>query len=226
METFHNSLKPDGIFISQIGIGDDLNDPPVSLSKQKTLETFTNNLKIAGFQFVREYSESHCGYMHPWKFMVAFEDFETKVAWYANQALIDTHILFRLKETVSGKAPLRFFDGATMQGYQYPSRMEEEVFCRNVPTPFMCERGHGFDPETPNIPITSFEVKQSTIPNAGRGVFFKKSVPKGTYIAIDEGVNDIVFEPTTCEFISNFLNAPEFSSKWKFCWFLLLLCSN
>lgn len=98
--------------------------------------------------------------------------------------------------------------------YQYPSRLVEERFCRTKPTPPLCDQGHGFDPERPMIPIDDLTVKPSAIPNAGRGLFVTKSVPKNSYLATEEEVHDILVMPSTYATHCSMLDLDP-SGPWK-----------
>ena len=74
----------------------------------------------------------------------------------------------RTLRTKSGNSPLRYFDGATMISYQAPSRTIEDVFCKRQPTPFGCgDDEFNFDPELPNVPTSSMEVRTSIIMGVG-----------------------------------------------------------
>ena len=200
--------------MAQVGEDEELVDPMRSHVHLGQLQTFITNIEQVGFQTIKEYSEVHGGFMAVWKFLIAFKDPSYKANWYANEAEIDLKVRERSMPTVSGESPFRYFDGATMMVYQYPSRISEEVFCRTQPTPALCEEGHGFDPERQNAPISAFEVKPSKIPNAGRGVFFKEAFPKGTYIAVDEGVNDMMLLPFALSIIESMLGT-EMKDRWK-----------
>jgi len=210
----YNALGSEGILVAQVGENEYLTDPMRSLLRRGQLQTFIANIEQAGFEGIKEYSEVHGGFLAVWKFLIAFKDGSCKSNWYANEAEIDLKVQHRSMPTALGDSPFRYFDGATMMVYQYPSRISEEVFCRSQPTPALCENGHGFDPERQNAPISALEVKPSSIPNAGRGVFFKQAFRKGTYIAIDEGVNDMMVLPFALEIIEAMLGT-DMRHRWK-----------
>jgi hypothetical protein len=130
---------------------------------------------------------------------VAFKSYASRKHWYSNAAEIEVAIQKRILRTKSGKAPLRYFDGATMASYQAPSRTIENLFCRRQPTPFGCKDDEfNFDPELPNVPISSLEVKISEVGDiAGRGVFTKVDIPKGTYISAETASQSLRFFPST-----------------------------
>ena len=87
--------------------------------------------------------------------------------------------------------------------YQVPSRAVENVFCRRQPVPPSCtNEAYIYNPERPNIPTSSFEVNASTLgENAGRGLFTKVDIPKGSYIGCEVAGDVIRFFPSTCEVI-------------------------
>jgi hypothetical protein len=79
----------------------------------------------------------------------------------------------------------------------------EDVFCRRIPTPGECLNGYHFDPEYPNVPASSFEVKKSGVGgNAGRGVFAKVDIPKNAYLSLETNVHSVIFMPSTVALIN------------------------
>lgn len=192
----YNALTESGILISQVGEDNTYTDAPDHFtSGGQSIMRFEELLEDEGFERIKHYSEAHANFLAPWAFMSIWKDISTSERWYGSQAQVDLAIRTRIYPTTDGSEPLRFFDGATMMSYQYPSRIDEEVFCRRVPKPSMCAEGHGINPDRKNAPISTFEVRPSKIPNAGRGIFFKESVPANTYIAVEESVHDIVVFP-------------------------------
>jgi hypothetical protein len=162
-----------------------------------------------------------------WTFMIAFREYTTLTRWFANQAEIDLQLAARTimstaftatsAEDADETSSFRYFDGATMESYQYPSRIVQDVFCRSAAispdTPDLCAKGHGFDPIVPNAPISSFEVRPSNIEGAGRGVFLKESVQQGTYIAIDHGVHSILVMPNTNDLVTEMQDQTDSSDS-------------
>jgi hypothetical protein len=231
-----NALTSQGILVAHAGPMDKGRDAALDLNPKhrrervamtRALEHLGGELKI--LEAVKIYTQSsflrrprrspwHVG---GWTFMVAFRDYSTLTRWFANQAEVDLQIEKRtvmsttMTTTSSAEdadeATFRHFDGATMESYQYPSRIVQDVFCRT--NSVLCAKGHGFDPNVPNAPISSFEVRPSTIKGAGRGVFLKESVQKGTYIAIDHGVHSIYVMPRTSDIVTEMQDQTDSSES-------------
>ena len=202
-----NALSADGIMVAQVGEEDDLDDPAKEYSKKQYEYKLMTHLQNHGFASVKDYSEAHGGFLGIWRFIIAFKKRASLENWYANEAEISLQVSQRAVRTVTGESPFRYFDGATMMGYQFASRVSEEVFCRSVdPVPTLCEQKHGLDPSVENVPITDFEVRTSNIPNAGRGVFLKRPAKSGQYLASDQLVHSILVMPATTYYLRKMKN--------------------
>jgi hypothetical protein len=102
----------------------------------------------------------------------------------------------RTLPTRDGTLSLLHFDSAVMQGYKYPSRASEVVFCRGNPENIYCRNGHGFDPERPNYE-GALKVAPSTLgENAGRGVFATIALPMHSYLDLSQVVHPVYMSPT------------------------------
>lgn len=90
----------------------------------------------------------------------------------------------------------------------------EIVYCRQEPTPEECEDGeHTYDPEEPNFPISSFEVKMSEEgENAGRGIFTKVDIPEDAYLSAETSCHPVRFMPRTKKLIED-LEDDELDSR-------------
>jgi hypothetical protein len=171
-----NALTKEGVLIFQSGIDVETSYPgDLYTGRGKSLNKMRSLLREVGFEKMTRYAEMHGGFRSPWSFHIAFCDGSSQVLWYDNAARIDLELSKRAVSTVSGDFPFHYFDGATMQDYQFASRVVQESFCRIEKTE-QCLEGQGFDPHRANAPITAFEVKQSAIPNAGRGLHFKQAL--------------------------------------------------
>ena len=147
--------------------------------------------------------QSHNGFEKPWQFVVAFKSFDTRADWFVDESLINLKICRRFLPTVNGDSPLLYFDGATtMLSYLNPSKASEAVFCRRNPKPESCEKGHGFDPERENLPLSMLEIKPSSLgEKAGRGVFSKVDIPQLSYVALERLIHIVYMHPSTHEII-------------------------
>lgn len=196
-ELFHKLLEilsKDGVLVIPHG-------PLESNIEQNVLAT----LVTVGFEAIHRYDEFIESKIV--SFIVCFTSQESRALWFANAAEYQVRIKDRVVGTDSQHIPIvHWFDDATMMNYQYPSRIVEESFCSQSEKPFMCDEGHGFDPEIPNAPISSFGVGISLIPGAGRGVFFQTDVAKGTLIAAEESVHDVLVYPTTTSLIHEMID--------------------
>lgn len=230
-----NALTSQGILVAHAGTMDKPRDAALDLNpKRRERAAMTRALEYLGelnvLESVKIYTQSslrHSSLRHigggdggGWTFMVAFRDYFTLTRWFANQAETDLQLEVRtiISTTMTTtsdaiETTFRYFDGATMESYQYPSRIVEDVFCRthNLHNPndtgsVLCVHGHGFDPNVPNAPIASFEVRPSLIEGAGRGVFLKESVKQGSYIAIDHGVHSMLVMPSTNDLVTQMQN--------------------
>lgn len=209
MQALKNALTAEGVLVFQSGIDHETNDPGDQYSDQgKALTKMKDLMEEVGFLKMKTYTETHGDFRSPWSFHIAFLDDWSQVAWYSNQAEIDLELSERAVDTVSGEFPFYYFDGSTMQEYQYPSRLSQEAFCRTEPVSKLCLEGQGFEPYRENAPITAFEVKTSAIPNAGRGVHFTQAFPAGTYLAIETAVHGIYIVPSTFALMEKMANAP------------------
>jgi hypothetical protein len=130
---------------------------------------------------------------------LVFKNYETNANWFTNEAAVNLRVQRRSMQTVDGKSPFLYFDGATMMSYKYPSKQSEVVFCRREPTPEGCTGvGHGFDLDRINIPISALEVKQSSLgEQAGRGVFAKIDIPALSYVGLEKLVHIFHMDPST-----------------------------
>ena len=137
-------------------------------------------------------------------FVVATKAYASKGNWYKNEANLAYNILDRMYgpeddgdwDDDEDFYPFQFLDSATIMTFLYPSRISENLACWN--DPIRCERGHGFDPDTPTVPSSKVEVKRSMMgENVGRGLFTIVDIPKQAYITLDEFVHPVFADATT-----------------------------
>merc|ERR1711957_768282 len=184
-KSLYNSLNDNGLIVFQVGASPDSDSGPDESTDQMKASLQTN-LEKSGFHSIHLYEESHCEFEDPWSFLVAIKSKEGRKNWYSNIAEIDLEIHSRILRTYSEKPNLKFFDGATMQIYQNPHRVFENVFCRSDPKPESC---YYLDSEVEKediIPMSDFEVKMSsTAENSGRGVYTKVEIEEGSFIGME-----------------------------------------
>lgn len=188
LKSIPNALNENGIFISQVGESVSMDDPAEKDTTNINRVRLVKSLSRLGFSSIRSYSDNaHSGFSYPWQFVTAFKNSHTKADWLANPSLVDLKIRKRSLVTVDGGSPFNFFDGATMQSFYYPTKPIEIVYCRDNPNSKNCKEGHGFDTNRQNVPISSLEVKQSSIGGkAGRGVFAKVDIPRESYVGLEK----------------------------------------
>jgi len=201
-QSLYNALTDDGIVVMQLGVTPDLEDTADQYSKSKNRAKLTNGLSIIGFDSLHAYEESHCGFSDPWSFLVACKTFGCRERWYTNSAAIDLDIRRRILPTFSGLPALKYFDGSTMSVYHIPSKPSEVIYCRQDSPPKECATLQGYDPSIPNIPESSFEVKQITRGSSSRvGLFSKVDISRGSMIVQEKSSNSVHFFPTTTNLI-------------------------
>jgi hypothetical protein len=194
LQSIPNALHDDGIFISQVGESSDINDPGEQFTDDRNRYRLVNSLSKLGFSTVRSYSDNaHSGFYYPWQFVTAFKKPETKADWFANPSLVNLKIRNRSMVTVDGGSPFKFFDGATMQSYYYPTKPIEMVYCRDSSDEKDCKEGHGFDLGRENLPMSTIEVRESSVgENTSKGVYSKVDIPRDTYVGLEEQISTAV----------------------------------
>lgn len=195
--------------MAQVGEANSIRSPSGEFSIDKNRIKFIKTLVALGFPTVRDYEETHNGFEAPWQFIAAFKDFDYKVDWYAETAMIDLKMQQRGMITTSGGSPFLYFDGATMKSYRYPSKGSEVAFCRFNPNVTDCANGHGFDPERDEVSLSSLEVKPSTLgEKSGQGVFTKSNIAKNSYIGLGELVSTVHINPYAFEIMNDLYEIP------------------
>jgi len=211
-KSLYNSLNDNGLIVFQVGASPDSDSGPDESTDQMKASLQTN-LEKSGFHSIHLYEESHCEFEDPWSFLVAIKSKEGRKNWYSNIAEIDLEIHSRILRTYSEKPNLKFFDGATMQIYQNPHRVFENVFCRSDPKPESC---YYLDSEVEKediIPMSDFEVKMSsTAENSGRGVYTKVEIEEGSFIGMEESTQNVFFWPSTVHILHNVLRLDDDSA--------------
>jgi len=207
-DAMYGSMNEEGVFTAQTGQASTLDDANQMNSRDKFTVIFQEHLKEAGYETIVSYEDAHGNFNGVWSFFCAFASLSSKLRWYANEAEVNLAIKKRMIKTTQGESPLVYFDGATMQIYQFPSRSEEVVFCRTFPDAFGCNIVHRIDPTKLDITAANLEIKPSGAVDVELGVFTKVDIPKNSYVSMKDQTNDIYFPPSTYELIQNFTKHP------------------
>jgi hypothetical protein len=149
----------------------------------------------AGFESMIDYDSGKSS------FWLAMKSRESRAFWFGrNQA--EAELLIRKRMSEASMLSLHSFDAAGFTSQRFASRISEEIWCRmNVGE---CGSGHGFDPFVPNTPTSAFQVKHSGVgEKAGRGVFARQRVPKGSTIGMDTCVLGMFVPPATYELLTS-----------------------
>lgn len=195
--SLYRSLSADGVISIQVGSASDLKDHPLMQAKDDHMLDLLELLEEVGFESIIDYDESQGRFAAPWSFLAIMKNERSRVNWFVNDADVSLTMRSRARKTKNGASPFHYFDGATMMSYKFPTRIQEELWCRRGPTPEKC-RGHGYDPERQNFPASSFEVKTKASGAAtGQVVLAKEKIPKGSYVELDECVNRMYISPST-----------------------------
>jgi hypothetical protein len=213
MESFSNALGPNGILIAQVGESYGNDEIPGSYDATDSRSTFVEGLGRVGFSSIVSYEEAHGRFATPWAFLLAMKNGDDRSRWYANEATWNSLIHRRILRTPDGDIPLSFFDSSAIMSYQFPTRFTERSWC--LDRPGECnEHKPFFDPDVPDIPISSFRISSSLIPNSGRGVFANNNIPEGSFMSANECVQSM-FVPSTTEELVKVMEAAHDHEFWK-----------
>jgi hypothetical protein len=174
-QSMRNSLTDQGILIAQVGAADVVYDAGKEFNAEVAATSKMRQLFLeVGFVHSLQYSELHCGFLAPWAFLISFLDTtETKTRWYSNAATIDLELSKRAVSTISGDFPFKYFDGATMATYQYPSRPDQNVYCRSFPNSTGCPTAEDqTEHPVPGLSLTGTGLHDETF----SGLCFQESV--------------------------------------------------
>lgn len=177
VKTLYNSLSDNGVIVLQLGEAADYGDPAAVHTTSSRREILIELLEEVGFEAMHVYEDGNCGFNMPWTFLVAMKDEQIDLRWYMNEAQIEVEIHSRIVHTKSGKPALEYFDGNIMQGYQYPHKVFESVFCLGY------EDACVEDKLASDVPISALEVGMSGVGDgSGRGVYTTVDIQQGSSI--------------------------------------------
>lgn len=200
LTSLRDALNDDGLITMQLGEAPALDSPSDELSVDKNRAIIIGLMEEHDFESFHIYEDAHSGFQDPWVTLVACKDSKCRKNWHRNPVEVDLELRKKLLPTVSGKSPLRYFDGATMMMYQIPHKVYETVYCRKVPTPDSCVAlGSPLDVKY-DVTWKDFEVKKSTIEGGGLGLFTTVDIPKGSSLYFDD--SPIMFPPSMFDIMS------------------------
>jgi hypothetical protein len=124
------------------------------------------------------------------------------------------HIDLTLRKLLRAEAAslLSYLDGATMMTYKFPSRLDEELYCRrhwNRNTSSACDAlGHGIDPAPSDYMSEAMEVRTSTYgERSGRGVYATRDIPAKSYVTLRDCAEALVVPPPSVQLFWDALDA-------------------
>ncbi len=140
------------------------------------------------------------GFFFPWQFFVAFKSLKGSTIWLEEEAAVEYKIRSRILPTLDRDSSLRFFDGATMSSYFYPTKASQVVFCRGFWYLTSCLEGRGFDPNKKNL--------SECYKHAETGVATNDDIAQ----LFDEAVYRVSLSSSLCDLITKIKMKLEYSS--------------
>jgi hypothetical protein len=129
----------------------------------------------------------------PWSYIVALKNYKSRADWYRTGPELQLALQQSLHRTKSGKSSLRYFDAATMVGYQFPSKAQESTYCRGEKNRSMCDKSVGMQ-----LDLNYLRVDHSVAgEHAGRGLFAVRDIPSNFTIALDMAAKSFHVSPST-----------------------------
>lgn len=189
------ALSEDGVLVMQLGETAHQAYPAEELTDNLNRAKVIKSIESLGFVSMHIYDEEHCGFGGPWSFLVACKSNNCHNNWYKNPAQIELAMHKRLRRSVSKKPMLKYFDGRTMQSYQYPTFGWEVSFCRKDPKPEECKIGIGYsNTQLKHLSFDeNFEIKFD-VTSKSLELYSKVDIPKLSNFLIDDIVMEISSE--------------------------------
>jgi hypothetical protein len=232
MKALSNALRPDGMLISQLGENFNYDSSGLHYSVNRIEYEFMQNLIEYGFDRMEDYTEAHGGFSAEWKYKILFKCGECHHSrWHRNQALVELDMKKRSMKCINDCNLFKFFDGATMMGYQYVSRINEAVFCRDIPQnlpdrpELWCTNRHGFDPEVKHVSLYTIQNDAPIETSNGfdslihAAEIMPSFLSNFTYVGLDASAQNILIVPATTGIIrqmssaSNRIDIPNITQK-------------
>jgi hypothetical protein len=202
-------MSPEGILVTHLGPSPYLYRKSNMRSQQVEEDNFyytkhlqlqmINRITSSGeFEDIHVYEDASnpgsCWSRTPQSYAIFCKDESCRNQWYADESYFNYKIHTRLS------SPPKYVDGAMLERFSRPPKAWESLYCSFHENRRECQYANGFDPDVPNIPLESFEVKMSSLgKNAGRGLFTKVDIPEGCYIMLEKSVQLLRFSDKSLE---------------------------
>jgi hypothetical protein len=155
--------------------------------------------------------QGHSHFFMPWSYIVALKDYKSRADWYRTGPELQLAIQHRLRRSKSGKSSLRYFDAATMVGYQIPSKAQEFTCCRGEESRSKCDKSVGV-----NLDLDYLKVDKSTAgERAGRGLFALRDIPYHATIGLGSATKSFLVPPSTWSVLESIYEIPDGVSSVK-----------
>jgi len=184
VESLYDALSDDGVMVFQLGGAPYALDPPDEHTWSARRKDLIKLLEDVGFVDLRTYEDANCGFSDAWVFLIASKSKKSRSQWFMSAADLEVEKHWRLLRTNNGIPTLQYFDSGVMSNYRYPHKAFESIYCASSPTPKSCLSNNVFQDRQPDVPLSDFEVRMSSVGDgSGRGVFTKVDIKKGSTIA-------------------------------------------
>ncbi len=184
VESLYDALSDDGVMVFQLGGAPYGSDPPDEHTWSARRKDLIKLLEDVGFVDLRIYQDANCGFSDAWVFLIASKSEMSRSQWFMSAADLEVEKHWRLLRTNNGIPALQYFDSGVMSNYRYPHKAFESIYCASSPTPKSCFSSNRFRDKQPDVPLSDFEVRMSSVGDgSGRGVFTKVDIKKGSTIA-------------------------------------------
>lgn len=205
----HNALTENGILVAQLGIADrPFNPGHHHNAESDAVMRMVQLFEKVGFEYSTSYTEQHCGFHAPWSFFVFFRDeTSTKTRWYTNPSNVDLELSQRAVSTISGDFPFKYFDGATMMGYQYPTRAEQNVYCRTFPQAPGCRTARYLDA------LRRSDATTTVVPDTTTTLIRNETCSTASFR--QESVQSLTIDPSTVQVVSEMSSSHANTGAWR-----------
>ena len=157
--------------------------------RTKVLQKFAKVLEDYGAEAMKSYSETHGEFLAPWDFRILFMNTDSEARWYGESSWVDLELAKRAVQTKSRLNPFRYIDGSSHKSYQYPKRIDENVFSITTKS---CPTARGYYPKMPNLFRTTLGNGTTSISEAKYG---KQSKLRESYYELDETIHSTLVGP-------------------------------